>query len=396
MRELMDETRYPVGSFKEKQFIHARVAFKLLKRTSTLFLEMEDAAQTMNLIFDVLERLAKEFPYHDEPKPVLSPTHTMDDEEDEDDEDHEHHQTRRNRTTLSFQHQWLLGRTQVPHYVHIWKKMALEGHPVYRAQELLVKIQSMAKHYPDFEHNIKVYGVIMGVLMKQEDPQIVPDWAEKIYKYVQENEKNGFLPDVFLFNQVIQSWAAASERVEAAGKISDWYARMRQNFISGSRNPVRPDIVTYSILHRFWGKKVDTYQLDCLFRDMRLANIAPDIICLNGAIYGYASAGEIDTAQDLLRQMITLRPENRSQMRMISEGAQKILLACRDEIENRSNDDLANMNAEQDNVIGQAEAVFQLVADKVDHRARGKFPNAKTTHLRALQGMQLTVQNVLN
>jgi pentatricopeptide repeat protein len=301
----------------------------------------------------------------------------MDDntDDEDDDEDHRnHHRKRREGATLCFQYQWLLGHTQVPHYVHIWKKLALEGYPVYRARALLSKIQSMALHFPDFQHNIKVYGVIMGVLMKQEDPQTAPDWAEQIFQYVQDQGTHRCRPDIFLYNQVIQSWAAASERVEAAGKISEWYVRMRQNN-SKDACCVRPDIVTFSVLLRFWGRMVDTYQLDCLLRDMKKDHIVPDIICLNGAIYGYATAGKIDKARDLLQQMVPLRPENRSQMRMISEGAQMILLACRDKIKNWNNDDLTiNRKTELDQMIKEAEAVFQLVADKVDRPARGKRP----------------------
>mmetsp|Transcript_40585 Transcript_40585/g.127977 ORF Transcript_40585/g.127977 Transcript_40585/m.127977 type:complete len:720 (+) Transcript_40585:12-2171(+) len=101
----------------------------------------------------------------------------------------------------------------------------------------------------------------------------------------------GIAPDTILLNQLLESLVRASRPAQAAALLS--------RFRRGELGPP-PDCCSYTIVLSALAREGDVARAASWFRTMTAEDgIAPDLMCYNGLIRGFAGQGELDEAMRL-------------------------------------------------------------------------------------------------
>lgn len=236
----------------------------------------------------------------------------------------------------------------------IWKEPAKKNHNIISPHMLLKKLQHMATKNPVFRYDTVTIGILLDVLIARSKRHDAPKVAEDFLGFVQSNDSLlvEFHPDIYIFNQLLRAWTL-SRLPETPSKLDEiLQIHMRDQGLT-------PDEVSYAIILSYWAKQGAHTKLDELLERMERESVEPTLIILSQAVYGYAKANKIQSAEKMLLQMVQKQQmDDSNDQRLIAAGTQQILLAYKrllsSYVKKPSQD-----NEQIQKVVEDAEATFQ-------------------------------------
>jgi hypothetical protein len=125
--------------------------------------------------------------------------------------------------------------------------------------------------------------------------------------------------------------------------------------IQSMRNEGIPlDEVSYNNLLKYWRMQGAVDQFEGILDTMKVEGMRPSTMNLSWVIWYYAKVGNTEKAEELLREMLKVKPKDRREVSMIGLCVHRILLAYR-----RILDDPSTFFAQRDRALERAESLFK-------------------------------------
>jgi pentatricopeptide repeat protein len=301
-RDLLEEGRYPLGSYTLELHEKAENVLDLIKKRNKY--GIEGGADVVNLSFDLLERLVREMA-------ITSSSSSKD-------------------GGAVVRYKWITPKYFNPLF-NRWKEFALQGEPVISARDLVQKLQTMSTLLPEFTYDIATIGMIMHVVIKQAHPSKAPLVAEGLLEFVrneaaavtQKPKHLHLAPDAVTYGLILNAWAA-SMLPEAPHRMEALMDDMRSRGIA-------PNIVSYNILLRFWGGKGNVNKIEATVETLTNEGLELDLTGMSQIVYCYAKVGQVEKGEEVLRRMIDKRQVGDDHDdKAIAESVQNIMFFYRD------------------------------------------------------------------
>jgi len=329
IQDLLDQEKHPLGSFERGDFDDAIASLNQFKKQKAA------DAEHVNLSFDMMERLCDEM----------------------------------GRRKDEWAIQWIGKPGFVTHLVENWKMAALAGEKVPSPMELAHKLRDFSlRRWKKFRYDRYSIGLLMDVILEQEDPADAPLIIEQLLRYCKSLERKikALKADTYLYTRVLRAWASSG---------SDMAPFMLGKAISDMRvwGRTRPNEECYNICLKFWSEQVikpaeinatpspenankddniteaaenetsktgedkvlktnndsakSVKAIDYILEIMPKDAVRPSLKSYSYAAIGYVKAGMPEKAEDLFEEIMKRQHELETEHDLISERVKDILLA---------------------------------------------------------------------
>ena len=259
------------------------------------------------------------------------------------------------------QTKWLRDHRKVNLLLNNWKQAAAnQGRDVdvVSPEDLLDKLRYMSTTLPKFRFiNIVTIGKILDVMIKQAHPRMAPfvaqDLLESARTMADELDKPELLPNTFVHNIVLQTWAV-SGLPQAPHRMDGILEKMRSEGFA-------PDPMTYNILVQFWTSLGIVNRVEGLLLSMKEERVCPTRQCLAAAISCFLKKGYISTAKEYLTEMRDVPVKDKRENGLIAESTQNILLAYGRVLEDSNLD-----GKEKEKVVKHAKTLYKRIVSGSD------------------------------
>jgi pentatricopeptide repeat protein len=255
-------------------------------------------ADSLSLVFDLLERVIKELANTDDKQPFL----------------------------------WLCQDRFHHTFIIQWKQAAVQQKlpvlsPIKLAQKMIRMSQMLPEH---FQLGIYSISILLDVAAKTSTvPAEAPSRMEQLLSMFFEQMPYHPTGNLVIYNQLLSAWARSG--ADDAPQKMEHVLEIMQN------QGLQPNHVTFNTQLRYWGGLGDLQRVESLWEEMQQHRLEPDAISLSEAISAYAKAGKPDKATELLEQLVQNHPLLDKKMHdLVAARMQNILLSCRDMIKYRA------------------------------------------------------------
>ena len=308
VRDICDETKYPVGSLISKQnYIKAKTLFHtiitkahalvqgsdvrkvnqsngVVKRPLENYTYVDVTADTINAAMRLLVRICRE---------PWSVTQNM-----------------VNEVATSGGTLQSCVRFCKPRYTNLlfntWKNASLQNKKVLSAVEVTQLLQQISSN-SFLRYDFATIGMVLQVALQQSPKSIAPEVVQHIWTVLEQPELDATLSSSeSVTKRVLYFYNALLKAHAESGKDFDEVLRLMYDLLSDMRDcrNVPPDTVSYNILLRFIGRNcLHLEKFEFAYQMMQLDKVQPDLSTLYEAVYIYTKFEQLSNSEEFFLRM---------------------------------------------------------------------------------------------
>jgi pentatricopeptide repeat protein len=234
--------------------------------------------------------------------------------------------------------------------LNLWKQSVTDNVHL-KPRQLLFRLIALTRKVPfHFNLNHMTVSILLEAILLTESRKVAPELMEEVLEILQNelppNQRHRVHPpNEYICTQLLLAWSN-SDLPNAKEMIERICHNMEQDEIPFT-------IVTYGVLIRFYGKLRDTQKLDHLFNALKRekekvglensketsteanqvhhpnSQLRPNVIALSEAIYGYSTGDQIEKAEQIIQQMLRLKPNTKQEEQLFGRSILTVLMAYR-------------------------------------------------------------------